>query len=135
MKNSEDYSDMIGLPHHTSKKHPPMSREARAAQFSPFAALKGYDEELGETARLTHARILLDEESKAAINEKLLLLKEREREHPCVRVTYFLPDEHKAGGEYVTEEGELRRIDAPQRKLLLASSEISFADIFTIEIL
>ena len=50
MKNSEDYSDMIGLPHHTSKKHPPMSREARAAQFSPFAALKGYDEELGETA-------------------------------------------------------------------------------------
>lgn len=135
MKERDDYSDIIKMPHPTSKKHPRMSSYDRAAQFSPFAALKGYDEGLCETARFTRERIILDEESKAAINEKLLLLKEEEHEHPQVRVTYFLPDARKAGGEYVTAEGELKRLDAYRKKLILPENEIPIEEIFSIEIL
>ncbi len=135
MKASDDYSDIISMPHHVSKKHPPMAREDRAAQFSPFAALKGYDEGLAETARLTQERVTLDEESAAALDEKMHILKARERERPLIRVTYFVPDEKKAGGEYVTVEDTLRHIDPRLMKLHLSSAEIPFSDILTIEIL
>ena len=47
---ADDYSDIIGLPHHTSSKHPRMAPEMRAAQFSPFAALTGFEETIEETA-------------------------------------------------------------------------------------
>lgn len=53
----ENYDDIINLPHHVSKKHPRLSVEQRAAQFAPFAALTGYDEQVKETARLTENRI------------------------------------------------------------------------------
>ena len=46
------YDDIINLPHHRSAKHPPMGRQERAAQFSPFAALTGYAAAIQETARL-----------------------------------------------------------------------------------
>ena len=45
------YDDIIDLPHHVSRRHPPMSRHKRAAQFMPFAALAGYDQVIEETAR------------------------------------------------------------------------------------
>lgn len=135
MRETDEYNDIIGLPHPTSKKHPRMSALDRAAQFSPFAALKGYGEALDETARLTHERIVLDEESKAAVNEKLLALKETEREHPQVRITYFRPDARKAGGEYVTAEGQLRRLDEYRRKLILTGEEIPIEEILSLEIL
>ena len=48
---TDDYSDIINLPHHVSKVHPPQPMEKRAAQFSPFAALTGYDDAVEETAR------------------------------------------------------------------------------------
>ena len=49
-KNSIDnYADMLDMPVHKSAKHPPMSLLARAAQFSPFAALTGYEDAIRET--------------------------------------------------------------------------------------
>lgn len=45
-----NYDDIIDLPHHTSSKHPRMSRMQRAAQFSPFAALNGHEEAIQEAA-------------------------------------------------------------------------------------
>ncbi len=135
MMSRDDYSDILHMEHPTSKKHPRMSASDRAAQFSPFAALKGYDEEIDETARFTRERIILDEERKAEINEKLLRLKAGEREHVRVRVTYFVPDPKKAGGEYVTEEGELRRVDASRKLLALYEEEIPFEEILFLEIL
>lgn len=45
------YDDIIHLPHPVSKKHPPMSLRERAAQFSPFAALKGHEEAMEKTAK------------------------------------------------------------------------------------
>ncbi len=56
-----EYDDIIHLPHHVSATHPPMTAMDRAAQFSPFAALTGYDAAIKETARLTDERIALDE--------------------------------------------------------------------------
>ena len=47
-----NYDDIINLPHHRSKKHPQMSAQERAAQFSPFAPLKGVDEQIEQTARI-----------------------------------------------------------------------------------
>ena len=56
-----EYDDIIHLPHHVSATRPPMTAMGRAAQFSPFAALTGYDAAIKETARLTDERIELDE--------------------------------------------------------------------------
>ncbi len=106
-----DYEDIIHLPHHTSTRHPPMSRENRAAQFAPFAALTGHDQALRETARLTSERIELTEDGIAVLNETLSQLRAHADEMPTVSVTYFQPDRRKAGGAYVTVEGIVRRVD------------------------
>ena len=58
------YEDIINLPHHVSSKRPQMPMLDRAAQFSPFAALTGYDDAIHETGRLTDEKIDLSEEEK-----------------------------------------------------------------------
>ena len=90
------YDDIIDLPHHVSETHPPMSRADRAAQFSPFAALTGYDAAVRETARVTERRIELDEGVKAELNARLNCILEHLSEHPQVSLTYFVQDERKA---------------------------------------
>ena len=107
----DNYDDIINLPRHVSKKHPRMSAEERAAQFSPFAALTGYGDAVKEAARLTDERIELDEESKALIDARLRIIAEHIKERPAVSITYFKPDEKKSGGKYVTHVGAVRRID------------------------
>ena len=59
--SNKKYDDIINLPHHVSLTHPHMSRLDRAAQFSPFAALTGYDAAIKETARLTDKKVELGE--------------------------------------------------------------------------
>ena len=69
-----DYSDIIHLPHHVSKTHPQMSMHDRAAQFSPFAALTGFDAAVAEEARVTDRRIELEEDERQRLNERLRIL-------------------------------------------------------------
>ena len=114
-----EYDDIIHLPHHVSRKHPQMSMEDRAAQFSPFAALTGYDAAIAETARLTDQRVELDEYERQALNEKLQFISEHLNEHPKVRITYFLPDARKDGGEYVTVTGNVKKLDDYEHKIVL----------------
>ena len=104
------YADMLNLPHHVSSTRAPMSMTDRAAQFSPFAALVGHDAAIQETARLTQQPAELDESRKAALNDQLQQLLEHLPEQPEIAVTYFRPDEKKAGGSYVTAAGRLRKI-------------------------
>lgn len=98
------YDDIINLPHFVSKKYPQMSMRDRAAQFSPFAALTGYDAEIKETTRLTDRRIELDEDVLDKLNERLYILRKVLDDgsvYPEVRITYFEKDLKKDGGKYI----------------------------------
>ena len=53
----ENYDDIINLPHHVSKKHPRLSMEQRAAQFAPFAALTGYEDNIKEIIKITEGKM------------------------------------------------------------------------------
>ncbi|MFG6319323.1 MAG: hypothetical protein K1W33_05650, partial [Clostridia bacterium] len=108
MNTTNKYDDIINLPHYISKKHPQMSIEARAAQFAPFAALTGHSEAIRETARLTDERIEIDEDLKVIIDSKLRMIQKKISLKPTVSITYFVPDEKKKGGEYVTIVGNVK---------------------------
>ena len=105
------YDDIIGLPHHVSRKHPQMPLLDRAAQFAPFAALTGHEAAIKETARLTEEEIELDENSKELLDFRLQQLQEHLSECPEVTVTYFCPDEKKTGGAYETVTGKVKKVD------------------------
>ena len=128
------YEDIINLPHHVSKTRPQMSMLDRAAQFSPFAALTGYDAAIKETGRLTDEKIELGEEAKAALDRKQAYLMEMIGEQPEISITYFLPDARKSGGAYVTITGNLKRFDEYERLLILTDGrKIPMDDIADIE--
>ena len=57
LKDEHKYDDIINMPHPVSKKHPQMAAIDRAAQFSPFAALTGYEKTLEETKEIAIERV------------------------------------------------------------------------------
>ena len=109
--NNRRYDDIINHPHHQSATRPHMSNHDRAAQFSPFAALTGYDDAVKETARLTDTKAELDEYEKAAINERLNRIQDTFDVQPEVSITYFLPNKKKSGGAYITVTGCVKKVD------------------------
>ena len=113
------YNEIMGLPHHVSKTRPQMPMSDRAAQFAPFAALTGYDAAIKETGRLTDERIELDVEALSALDMKYQLLMEALDEAPEVTITYFQPDERKAGGKYVSAVGAVKKIDDFERRITM----------------
>lgn len=115
------YEDILHLPHHVSSTRSPMPLEDRAAQFSPFAALTGHEAAIEETARLTDARESLEGPALEALNQALHSLLQHLRERPEVEVTYFVPDERKAGGAYRTVTGRVKKLDLYARQLWLES--------------
>lgn len=110
-----NYEDIRNHKRYQLKHHTPMSLESRAAQFAPFAALVGYDEEIGEAARSTDGREELSEDAIDALNQAFQKLLEHEEERPLVTVTYFQPDAKKDGGRYMTYTGNFRFYDAEKR--------------------
>ena len=119
MRMNNRYDEIINLPHHVSKTRPQMPLSDRAAQFAPFAALTGYDSAIKETGRLTDERIELDEEALTALDRKYQLLIEALDDAPEVTITYFQPDERKAGGQYVSATGTVKKVDTFGRRILL----------------
>lgn len=133
-KSGNPYEDILELPHPVSKTHPQMPRGDRAAQFAPFAALTGYEEAVREAARLTEEKMILDEDSKEQLDWKLRRLQEKVKEKPTITVTYFLKDEKKKGGKYVTVTGVLKKIDSYTHQFVLESGEEILAeDIVSLE--
>lgn len=131
---NDRYDDIIHLPHHVSKTRPQMSMMDRAAQFSPFAALTGYDAAIKETGRLTDEKIELGEETKAVLDRKQCYLSNMISVQPEITVTYFLPDERKSGGTYLSVTGKLKRIDEYERMMILTDGKkIPLDDIMDIE--
>ena len=116
---TEDYSDIINLPHHVSHNHPQKPMMARAAQFAPFAALTGYDTVIHETARQTDKQVELEEYDNERLNRIFSELMDSLEEHPMVTVSYFKPDEHKAGGAYVTVTGQLKKVDTYEQLMVM----------------
>ena len=110
-----NYEDIQNHKRYQLKHHTPMSLESRAAQFAPFAALVGYDEEIGEAARSTDGKEELSEDAIDALNQAFQKLLEHEEERPLVTVTYFQPDAKKDGGRYMTYTGNFRFYDAEKR--------------------
>ena len=133
MKN---YDDIINLPHHVSKKHPPMSLYARAAQFAPFAALTGYGDAVEETARITNNKVELSEEMKEIINEKLNIINLSITSKPLVTLTYFIKDKRKSGGEYTNITGNIRQIDLVNGLIVLTNKKkINIFDLIDIDLI
>ena len=109
------YEDIINLPHHQSDKRPHMSNYERAAQFSPFAALTGFDDEINEAARLTDCRPQLTEDQLNSLDEAIQRISDLDK--PLIAVTFFVPDVNKAGGSYMVYTGTLRFLDLGEGKL------------------
>lgn len=128
------YNEIMGLPHHVSKTRPQMPMSDRAAQFAPFAALTGYDAAIKETGRLTDERIELDVEALSALDMKYQLLMEALDEAPEVTITYFQPDERKAGGKYVSAVGAVKKIDDFERRITMRDgTRIPMDDVLSID--
>lgn len=118
-ENISRYADIINLPHHVSKKHPQMPTSDRAAQFSPFAALTGYDEAVKETAQHTESRVELSDDQKAIINDKIVKVKDNIARRIVIEITYFVADERKQGGFYITVKGTAEKVDEFKRIIFL----------------
>lgn len=116
---SHAYDDIISLPHHVSSVHPPMSLHDRAAQFSPFAALNGFEGAVKEAARLTDRERELDEGEEDRLDKRLRQLRQHLLKRPRVSLTWFKPDERKAGGAYETTVGNVKKLDTVQGILTL----------------
>ena len=128
------YDEIMGLPHHVSRTRPQMPMSDRAAQFAPFAALTGYDAAIKETGRLTDERIELDVEALSALDMKYQLLMEALDEAPEVTITYFQPDERKAGGKYVSAVGTVKKIDDFERRITMRDgTRIPMDDVLSID--
>lgn len=128
------YDDIINLPHHVSATRPQMSMMDRAAQFSPFAALTGYDAAIKETGRLTDEKVEMDAEALNILNMKFQILIDSLAEEPEVTFTYFKPDERKDGGAYIDITGIVKKVDDFERLIVMQSgAKIPMDDVLEIE--
>ena len=130
------YEDIIHLSRPESKRHGKMPLLDRAAQFSPFAALTGFEEGLEETARKTSTRIELAESEKNLINEKLLLLADKlghctdEAGLPQITLEYYEKDTLKEGGHYLYKTGQVKKIDPYNQEIVFVDgTKIAITDI------
>ncbi len=128
MSDTFPYEDIIGLERPVSKTYPQASMEDRAARFSPFAAITGYEAMVQEAARFTQPRVELDENRKAVLDERM-----RQSVGQTVTVTYFVPDPKKEGGTYQQVTGQVIRLDELKRQLILPDVTIPIDDIFDVE--
>ena len=128
------YGDIIDLPHPEPTTRPRMAMENRAAQFSPFAALTGYDDATREESRLVDIKQELSEDTKDMLDAKLAIIGQHIKEQPSVAVTYFLPDDKKAGGRYVTVSGNVKKLDGLERVIIMVDgTKIPIEDVRMIE--
>ena len=128
-----NYDDIINLSRPQYHDLPPMSIHDRAAQFSPFAALVGYDAAVEETARLTDSRREMEEDEINELNRQLSELTERFSERPKIRVTYFIRDKKKEGGRYASKVGNARTIDQAQNRIVFTDGEsVPIKDMYSV---
>ena len=118
-----NYDDIINLPHHISKNHKRMSIQNRAAQFSPFAALTGYENAINETKRITEEKRILTNDKKEEINNTLIEIEENLNKYNY-KITYFIKDNKKAGGKYISIIDKIKKIDTYNNKIITKNNQI-----------
>ena len=134
MRSLEKYNAIMNRQHHVSKTRPQMPMSDRATQFAPFAALTGYDSAIKETGRLTDERIEPDEEALTALDMRYQLLMDALDDAPEVSITYFQPDERKAGGKYITATGVVKKVDDFERRITMQDgTKIPMDDVLSID--
>ena len=128
------YNDILNMPYPNPDIEKDFPDEIlRAAQFAPFAALTGFDEEVEETARITDSKVELDEYQKAELNDKLMFLNDSEDDEE-VSITYFVPDKKKSGGAYITKKGIVLKVREYEKDVVMDDgTEIPIDDIMAIE--
>ena len=129
--NTHKYDDILYFPHHRSKNHKHMDLYDRAAQFAPFAALVGLDEQMNETARRTDKKRELSDEEQLRIGTALAKI--REKSTASVKVIYFIDDEKKKGGRYEVVCGEVKKVDEYRKIIVVGDKQIRFDNIADIE--
>lgn len=118
-----DYDDILHLSRPISTRHARMSMVDRGAQFSPFAALVGYEKVLEESARLTEAETFLDEGGKELLDRKLRFIGSHLEQLGEITFLCYRPDERKTGGSYVYFTGRVKKIDLYRRRVVLEQGE------------
>jgi len=130
----DKYSDIVNLEYHKSNRHKQMSINDRAAQFMPFAALTGYSDAISEEGRIVSKKILLSDEQKDIIDEKLNYLSSNLSEE--VKIVYFIKDNKKNGGKYVSITGYVKKIDKYNMKVIMTDkTSINISDIYDVNML
>ena len=121
------YADIFDLPHHVSETHPHMSLSDRAAQFSSYKALSGYEDMVAEEARMTGSELELSEYEMELLGQKLDLISDviADGEHPLITFTVFIPDDRKSRGKYADITDRVKKIDAAFRKVVLMTKRES----------
>jgi len=127
------YDDIKNLKRPQYPDLPPMSIHDRAAQFSPFAALVGYEDAVEETERLTDSRREMLEDEINELNRQLGELASRLQDRPMIRVTYFIPDKKKDGGRYASKVGNARTIDQYNNAIVFTDGEtVAIKDMYSV---
>ena len=126
----DNYKNLINYEYLGPKKHPRMSIYDRSAQFAPFSALNGYSDEVAETARITDSKIELDYDEKEKINEKLIKLQNNQE----IEIVYFIKDNKKTGGKYITKKGIIKKIDYIKKSIMFTDkTNILISNILSIK--
>ncbi len=128
------FDDIINLPHHVSSDRKHMSASDRAAQFSPFAAVAGYDGAIKESARRTDYKIEMDEDKKTILDEKLRIIQDQLSSHHVIEILFFKQDEIKSGGSYISIIGRVKKIKELERSVIMQDgTEIPIENIVDIK--
>ncbi len=133
-ENTDKYKDIINLPHHVSTERKHMSLYDRAAQFAPFAALTGFEDDVEEKERLTDEKIEIAEDELIRMNERFMMFLSQIGDDPTVSIEVFKADDKKDGGSTVKVTGKIRRFDETERKLYFDDGRVvSLSDIVKID--
>ena len=126
------YDDIIDTKYPFNLGRERMSVYDRCKEFMPFSALVGYKEAIVETARITDDRIILDDEAKEILDNKISLIKSKLDLNPILCITYFISDKNKSGGSYRSVEGIIKKIDLYKNVININDEKIFISSIVDI---
>lgn len=129
-----NYDDIINIKNYKSKKRPQMSIYNRSAQFSPFAALTGYEESIDEASRITLNKSTISQDDKKILDIKFNILNDNLNEKPLVNIIYFIDDLKKQGGKYISKEGYIKKFDYNEKLVVFDdNTKIKISNIMDIQ--